>query len=247
MTQQILQIISVFLSSLGDKKKSAFRFLMISGLIGLTLLCVFIYLSFQLSSFAGEYLTSLVPWPWAKESIFLTLVIGIAVLVVFFMLFKYLLLIALSPILSLVSEKAEKQYSGQLAGAGFSMMHSAGRSVRVNMRNMIREAVITVLLLIAGLIPVLNFVALPMVFLVQAYFTGFGIMDYYLERHFDFKGTIKIVYNQKWAAITLGSIFIILFAIPVLGIMIAPYLTTVAATKYFIQKGIPETVIGNDE
>lgn len=60
-------------------------------------------------------------------------------------------------------------------------------------------------------------------------------MDFYLERHMTFKETLSEVYRHKFAAVILGGIFMILFAIPVLGAIFAPYLTTVAGTQYFIK------------
>jgi len=41
------------------------------------------------------------------------------------------------------------------------------------------------------------------------------------------------VYQHKWAAITLGAIFIGMILIPVIGAVMASYFTTVAATRYF--------------
>ena len=75
-----------------------------------------------------------------------------------------------------------------------------------------------------------------MLFLLAAGLTlVFGIMDFYLERHMTFRETLGEVYRHKYASIILGGIFMLLFAIPVLGAIVAPYLTTVAGTQYFLK------------
>ncbi|MFZ1456593.1 MAG: EI24 domain-containing protein, partial [Saprospiraceae bacterium] len=177
----------------------------------------------------------LTPWQWANETTILSFIIGLGLIVGFILIMKYILLIAMSPLLSYISEKAEKSIHTEYNIRGFSAATSAARSVRINMRNMVKEIILTILLLIAGLIPGLNVIAIPLLFIVQAYFTGFGIMDFYLERHMTFRETLGEVYRHKYASIILGGIFMLLFAIPVLGAIVAPYLTTVAGTQYFLK------------
>jgi CysZ protein len=183
---------------------------------------------------AGDYLARWVPWDWAHNSIMFSLITGMAVLVGVWILFKYILLMVLGPILSLISEKAERKFRGYNAGKGFSVAGSAARGIRINARNIVKEVVLSVVLLLLGLIPGIHILAWILLFLIQFYFVGFGIMDFYLERHLTFKETLSEVYKHKWAAITLGAIFTTLMLVPFLGVLIAPYLCTMAATQYFL-------------
>lgn len=233
MSKQIIAIISAFIRSVSDFKSGAFKYLFYSGMIALSLFIVLFYSIYQFSGAAGEWLASKIPWSWAQESLIFSFLVGLAVLYLFWILMKYIMLMLLSPLLTIVSEKAEEQLTGKIGGAGFSFGNSAVRSVRINMRNMLKEIVFTILLLIAGLIPGLNVFALIAMFLVQAYFAGFGIMDFYLERHLTLSQAVRQVYAHKWAAITLGGIFTILLLIPVFGVIVAPYFTTITATRYF--------------
>ncbi|HMR89041.1 MAG TPA: EI24 domain-containing protein [Saprospiraceae bacterium] len=243
MFRQISNIIALFFGTITGKKSDALKYIFYSGLAALLICAGLIYLGFKFASVTGEYLGSLVPWEWAHESIVFSIIIGIAVFLLFFMLIKYILLIALSPMLSYISERTELVLQGSNKGAGFSFAKSTVRSVRINMRNMLKELSLTVILLILGFFPLLTAFVVPVMFLVQAYFTGFGIMDFYLERHFTFKESVTKVYQHKWAAIALGSIFLVMFAIPILGIVLAPYFTTVAGTRYFIEKTESKTPI----
>jgi CysZ protein len=235
MFGQIQNILSSFYYSIASLRSGAIKYVLITGFIALLIFGVMIWGAWMLAGYGASIVAVLTPWQWANESTLLSLIIGLGLIIGFILILKYILLIALSPLLSYVSEKAEKSLNTEYNIRGFSAVSSAARSVRINMRNMVKEIFITVLLLIAGFIPGLNLIAIPLLVIVQAYFTGFGIMDFYLERHMTFRETLSEVYRHKFAAVILGGIFMILFAIPVLGAIFAPYLTTVAGTQYFIK------------
>ncbi|MBK8518649.1 MAG: EI24 domain-containing protein [Saprospiraceae bacterium] len=235
MITQIGHIFLLFFQTLVSLKSDAIKFLFISGLIALIIFSSMIWVTWHFAASASEHISSLTSWDWALESPIFGIVIGIGVIFVFILIMKYILLIILSPILSCISEKVENNQQNIVSSVRLSFLRSMARSVRINSRNMIRELILTILLLIAGLIPILSVIALPSLFLVQAYFTGFGILDYYLERHQTFSQSVTTVYDHKWAAISLGGIFMLLFAVPVIGVILAPYLATVTGTKYFIK------------
>ena len=231
--KQITSIFAHFIKALVDFKSGALKYLVYTGLIALAVFSVLIYVVWQFSGLGGEWLASIIPWEWAKQSIVFSVIIGISIAILLWIVMKYIMLMLMSPILSIVSEKAEKDITGRLSNSSFSIASSTARSVRINLRNIVKEIVVTVLLLMASLIPGLNIFAVVSMFFVQAYFAGFGIMDFYLERHLTFSQTVKEVYSHKWAAMAIGSIFTFLFLIPIIGVIIAPYFTTIAATKYF--------------
>jgi CysZ protein len=235
MIGQIKNIISSFFYSIASLKSGAIKYILITGFIALLIFGVMIWGAWMLAGYGASIVAVLTPWQWANESTLLSFIIGLGLIIGFILILKYILLIALSPLLSYISEKAEKSLNREYDIRGFSAATSAARSVRINMRNMVKEIFLTILLLIAGLIPGLNLIAIPLLFIVQAYFTGFGIMDFYLERHMTFRETLGEVYRHKYASIILGGIFMLLFAIPVLGAIVAPYLTTVAGTQYFLK------------
>lgn len=233
MFNQIAMILRHFFGSIFSGKNQAGKFFMMTALAGLLVAAVMIWGIWSLSSFAGSYIAEMLPWEWAKRSAVFSVLTAVAGVMVLYILFRYLFLILLSPFLSYISEKQERHITGIMKHTGFSVLHSATRSVRINSRNLLRESVISGVLLIAGFVPLAAVLAVPALFLIQAYFTGFGIMDYYLERHFTFKETIAVVRSHKWAAITLGALFMVTMMIPILGQMAGPYLCTLTATRYF--------------
>jgi CysZ protein len=233
MFKQITRILSLFLYSVTEFKSDAWKYLLYTGLIALTVFVGLLLSVWYFSGLGGEWLASIVPWEWAKQSMFFSIIIGSVIIILFWIMMKYVMLMLMSPLFGKVSEKMEQNLTGKLAASSFSIASSTTRSLRINSRNFIKEIIITLLLFLVGFIPGINLIAIITIFLVQSYFVGFGFMDFYLERHFSFSQTILKVYEHKWAAITLGSIFTFLFVIPVLGIIIAPYFTTVTGTRYF--------------
>ena len=245
MLVQIKNIISAFLNTIVSLKSGALRYTLMTGFMGLVIFIIMVWGAWSLAGYGASVVAVLTPWQWAHESTLFSFIIGLGLIVGFVLIMKYVLLIAMSPLLSYISEKAEKSIHSEYKIRGFSVTTSTARSIRINMRNMVKEIFLTILLLIAGLIPGLNLIAIPLLFIVQAYFTGFGIMDFYLERHMTFRETLSEVYRHKYASTILGGIFMLLFAIPVLGAIVAPYLTTVAGTKYFIKNEMDESKPSN--
>jgi CysZ protein len=238
MFPQIIKMFLLFIKSFGDFRTGGMKYLLYTGLIAFGVLVLMGVGIWKFSTIAGTWVASVIPWEWAQQSILFSFVVGFGVIFLCWILIKYIMLILLGPLLSIVSEKIEVKLKGHAEGKGFSLVGSTARTLRVNSRNILREIVMSLLLLLMSFIPGINFLAIILLFLVQAYFAGFGVMDFYLERHFTFKETVSKVYQHKWAAIAIGSIFTVLMFIPILGVAIAPYFTTIAATRYFTESDL---------
>lgn len=236
MTQQIISVLKLFIKTIFSLKTEALKYMFYTGIIAFILLALLIIGIWKFSGAMGDYMAQMVPWDWAQNSVMFSIIVALSVLVVSWIAFKYILLAILSPLLSWVSEKIEKRIQGHNAGKGFSLTASTARGLRINTRNIIKEIVLSIVILLMGLVPGIHVVALILLFLIQSYFAGFGIMDFYLERHFTFRETLAEVYKHKWAAMTLGGIFTMLLFIPIIGVLIAPYLSTATATQYFINE-----------
>ena len=68
--------------------------------------------------------------------------------------------------------------------------------------------------------------------MVQAYYAGFGNMDYTLERHFKYRESVKFIRRHRGIAIGNGLVFILFLIIPVIGvILVLPMSVTAASIK----------------
>lgn len=208
------------------------RYFLYSGLIGLTILCVFGGLAFALFEPAGTWIAAWMPDIEMISSIggWLSFILGS---VLFLSIFKYLVLIFTAPIMSALSAKVELEidpYSQRFEEG--SMLKEMGRGLRVSIRNIIRELSLTLVLLLLGLIPVLTIASGPLILLVQSYFAGFGNLDLWAERHFNYRDTLRFMGDNKGMCIGNGIVFIFLLAIPVIGVFLAPPLATIAGTLH---------------
>ena len=134
--------------------------------------------------------------------------------------------------MSMVSEKIELKKTGGKP-VPFSMARSIKslvRGLRIALRNITKELFLTLLLLLLGLVPVVGIASAVLIFLVQANYAGFGACDFYMERHFSVKESIRFIRKNRGVAIANGAIFLGLLAIPIVGFFLAPILTAIGAT-----------------
>jgi len=86
-----------------------------------------------------------------------------------------------------------------------------------------------------GLIPIFAPFTAIAIFLVQSFYGGAGNMDYALERHFDVRGSIRFVKDNRGVALGNGIVFIGLLLTGV-GFLVAPPLAAIAATIESVKK-----------
>lgn len=184
----------------------------------------------------GNKIALLWPFDWAKETVSdISHIIGaLLILALGLVLFKHLIMAFSAPFMGPVSEKIEQHLRNdkpvKTANSLKSFSSALARGLKINIRNLIKEILFVIPLLILSLIPVIGILFSILIFLVQAYYAGFGNMDYTLERHFNYKESIAFVKNNRGLAIGNGIGFMLLLLIPVIGIIIVFPLSVVAAT-----------------
>ncbi|MEL6674131.1 MAG: EI24 domain-containing protein [Bacteroidota bacterium] len=223
---------------------------LIPGLISAVLALGIFGGAFYFSGDVGDWLVSWYPADWWGaswvSSVAATLALGLVVIAALF-LFKYIVMVVISPFMAILSEKIEHTLEGTQpppTTAG-RFIKDLIRGLRIALRNVFRELLYVGLLSLAGLlfgslIPVIGGI-LPtvLIFVIQAYFAGFGNMDYTLERYrFGVKDSIRFVDSQRGLAIGNGGAFNLMLLIPVLGWFLAPVLGTVGATTELLKKGM---------
>jgi len=164
-------------------------------------------------------------WGWIKMAFYFVMSY------LFLQLTRYIMLMVLSPLLAIVSERVEKKLTGNVYKLNLKqLMKDVTRAIFIASRNLIYEIGTLIVLYTAiylsfrliGLksakVPFLDTIYISdLVYLITAsivafYFYGFSFMDYVMERkRFKIKESVKFVRKHKGVAIALGSLFVCLF------------------------------------
>ena len=179
-------------------------------------------------------------WMWERGADwfhgFAEILGGILIIVLGLIVYKHIVMALSAPFMSPVSTAIEQHFLGDKhIHRNTSNTSQLWRGIRINVRNLTMEIFITIPLLILSLVPVLNIVTTVLLFLVQAYYAGFGNMDYTLERHYGYKESVGFVKRHKGVAIGNGIIFTIMLFIPVIGVLMVLPLSVTAASSQTIR------------
>ena len=215
-------------------------FFFIPALISLVLAGIIFGTAWQLSDDIGFWVANFYPWETGRQiiekisSVFGGLLVGAVGLI----LYKNLVMALASPFMSKLSAKIEKNTSLDHDNASYTsgnMLKEIIRGLRIAVRNIIREIFFTVLLLLLGLIPIFSPFVAVFIFIIQAYYAGFGSMDYTLERHYNFRNSVRFVKSHRGLAIGNGTVFVLLLMTGI-GFLVALPLSTVAATPEVVKR-----------
>jgi CysZ protein len=154
------------------------------------------------------------------------------VILIYISCYKYIILMIMSPILAILSEKIEKVTTGKEYPFKFKqLIKDIIRGNILVIRNISIELIWTVILFFAGYIPILGFFSPVVLITISFYFFGFSMIDYSSERHkLSRKESVRWVRANKGFAIANGCIFYLLLLIPIIGILVAPAYSIIAAT-----------------
>ena len=208
------------------------RFFLIPMLISVLIFLSIVLVSISFSDEIGLYISSFWSWDFGKETINTVSMIlgGIILISIGLIVFKHLVMILSAPFMGPISKKIEDDFTGVTSQTQVSSpLTLMFRSIKISSRNLFRELLLSIPILILGLIPLIGFFSLFLLFLMQAYFAGFGNMDYTLERHFSYQKSIQFVKANKGIAIGNGLVFMLFLLIPFVGIiLIIPFSVTSA-------------------
>ena len=192
MIKNILKGIQAYSGALAlISKLKLWKFFFIPIVISIITAAVIILSAYSLSDNISDYIASLLP-SWAENSwvkgIF-SFISGIVILAIGLILYKHIIMALSAPFMSPVSEKIEYYLTGieRHNYRNTTFREQLWRGIRINMRNLVKELLITIPILLLKFIPIVNIFSTVLLFLVQAYYAGFGNMDYTLERHFKYR------------------------------------------------------------
>lgn len=153
--------------------------------------------------------------------------------VLLFLLHKNIVLILLAPILGRLAETTLNLVLVEPVVNGNGFVSNIRRSVRVNVKNLVRELGFTLGAVLIGLvIPFVGaLLAAALVFLIEARYCGYGLMDFPLEaRGYDVRKSFEFTRTHRGVATGLGAGYLLMMLIPIFGWMIAPAFSTIAGT-----------------
>ncbi|MFY7672526.1 EI24 domain-containing protein [Tenacibaculum sp. MEBiC06402] len=236
MIQSTINAIKAYFDAFGIiNKLKLWKYFFIPILISAITAVIIGSITYFLSDDLGHYVAKIWPWEFGKETFtsignFLS---GVAIVALGFILYKHIVLALSSPFMGPVSMKIEEHFYGkEHEHRKLTFSGSLSRGIRISIRNVVRELALTVLILILGLIPLIGIFSSILLFLTQAYYAGFGNMDYTLERHYSYKDSITFVKRHRGTAIGNGIVFMLFLLIPVVGvILVLPFSVTSATTE----------------
>lgn len=164
---------------------------------------------------------------------------GAIIIVLGALLYKHLLIVILSPFMSPLAQKVEEHLTGRKSPyTGINIgqaLQDILRGLRIAFRNIFRELLLSIPLILLGFIPPLSMISAILLFLVQANYAGFGNIDYTLERHYPVKDSIRFIRQNRGLALGNGTLFMLLISTGI-GVFIAPTLATVAGAMTTVDR-----------
>lgn len=217
-------------------KLKLWKYFVIPVLISI-LTAVFIGIeAYVLSDNIGAFISKIWIWDWGKETFtaLSNFIGGVIIIILGLIVYKHIILGLSAPFMSIVSEKIEFHLYGDVKHLhrNSTFFEQLIRGIRINIRNLLKELLFSIPLLILKFIPIINLFSTMLLFLLQAYYAGFGNMDYTLERHFNYRDSVRFIQKRRGFAIGNGIVFMLCLLIPVVGIIIVlPLSVTAASTK----------------
>ncbi|MES2556408.1 MAG: EI24 domain-containing protein [Bacteroidota bacterium] len=176
--------------------------------------------------FVGDYINSGIGWIFD----FIELIL--------YMIIQFIVLTLLSPFNSLLSERFDAEITGRnFKTSLIQILNDLLRAIFVAMIAITFE--ITCLVgwwTLSWILPFSDFLDPIMYFLINAFFFGFAFYDYSLERHgFSTLRSIGFSFSKMSYMLVTGSIFLLIFMIPYIGLFIAPVLATFISTGAYVK------------
>lgn len=209
------------------------KFFAIPMLISLVVFLLIVFVSYAFSDAIVSYIASFWTWDFGKET-FNTIsrvFSGLLIVLIGFITFKHIVMALSAPFMGPISKKIEDDFRGVVSQVKTtSFWGLLRRGIKISSRNLFRELLLSIPILLLGFIPVIGLFSAILLFLMQAYFAGFGNMDYTLERYFSYQKSILFVKKNRGVAIGNGLVFMLFLLIPFIGVILVLPFSVTAAT-----------------
>lgn len=216
------------------------RFVWIPVTIGilLSIIMILIIISFapSLANTFAQLLFDAEPSRWMTILISITTYAITILSAIWF--YRYLILIITYPFMSFVSEKVENILIGtresHMDNIKSSFVNDWIRGIGISAVLIIRELLWMIPLILLSFVPGMIFFTVPLIFILQSYYCGCGNLDYTLERYMNIRSSLQFMKQHRLVALSNGMVFLLVLGIPIVGIVVAPVLGTVAASIHTI-------------
>lgn len=172
-------------------------------------------------------------------AVLLLVAVKLALIFLFALVNKYIVLIVLSPLLAYASERAEEHLTGRsYPFSPAQLVKDAGRGVLIALRNGALELTINLVVWVGTLfVPVLAPLSAVLLLLVSAYFYGFSMFDYVFERRrMGLRASVRAVNTHVGMVLVNGALFALLAKVPLVGLMFAPLMAAIGASLAWVGK-----------
>jgi len=241
MIQNIIKGINGYSGALAlISKLKLWKYFFIPIIISIITAAIIGVTAYGLSDNIGQFIAKIWFWDWGKQTFttISTIIGGIIIIAIGLILYKHIIMALSAPFMSPVSEKIETHITGIVKHnhRKTSFQEQLWRGIRINIRNLGRELLITIPILLLKFIPVVNIFSTALLIMVQSYYAGFGNMDYTLERHLNYKDSVKFIRQNRGLAIGNGLVFILCLFIPFIGVILVLPLSVTAGTLTTVKK-----------
>ena len=105
------------------------------------------------------------------------------------------------------------------------------RGVSIAFRNTLWQTVYTFSILILAFIPIIGWATPVLAVFVECFYFGFSMLDYSSERkHLSVSQSIDFINRHKGLATGNGMVFFLMHGLPIIGWILAPTYSVIAAT-----------------
>lgn len=162
----------------------------------------------------------------------LNILIRIGFLLIYFAVFKYIILVVLSPILAYMAEKINRILNPQLETLSNSeLLSNTLKGIALAIINFLKEIVLTlILMLLTFFFPIIAPFTAPLIIIIHMYYYGYSLVDYFIElKNYNFSKRIKTIRQTRLFNFLIGLSFYFIFLIPFIGWVLAPIICVILA------------------
>lgn len=222
-------------------KHRLWGYLIAPGIINAIVFCTLTILVFR---YANDITQLIINWLAAGTSLaeflvenrgvisfLLSLIIKIIFFIGYLSVYKYIVLLLMSPVLALMSERVETILSGNDTPFNFAdFINDMLRGMLLALRNLFLEILLLAAVFLLSFIPLAGFITPFVSFYISSYYYGFSMLDYSNERRrLPIRVSILAVRSKNGVAFGNGALFYLLLMLPFIGWIVAPAYSVTAA------------------